>query len=99
MNELWRKPDVVYIDQFDASMYPALMKYQQNNEEKESVEDKRKDYFDRQEEDQVPLTEEECNYLREKLGASFVLESYKKKELKEMLTEKGGKQKRKEKER
>lgn len=96
MNELWRKPDTVTIDQFDPSMYPALMKYQYSNEEKGSVEEKRNGYFHQQEDDQPPLTEEECNYLREKLGASFVLESYKKKELREMLLDKGGKQKRKE---
>lgn len=93
MQELWRKPDTVSIHDFDSSMYPYLMNYVQSNEQKESVEQLRKQYMNTNDPQGPPLTEEECNALREKLGASFVLDSYNKQELRSML-EKKGKQKR-----
>jgi len=96
MNELWRKPDVVYINQFDGSMFPYLLQKEISNEQKEAVEDMRKHYFEHETEDSTPFTEVECNQLREKLGPSFVLESYAKKELRKILNEKKGKQKRQE---
>lgn len=96
MNELWRKPDVVYVNQFDGSMYPFLLQKELSNERKEEIEDMRKHYFERENEDSTHFTDEECNQLREILGPSFVLEAYTKKELREKLKGKKGKHKRQE---
>jgi hypothetical protein len=93
MNELWRKPDYVEINDFDSSMFPYLMNYQVTNESKLDVEKARKEYFDVVTSTDLPLTEQECQLLREKLGAAFVTETYSKAALRAMLVEKKGKRK------
>ena len=83
---------MVDINEFDMSMYPYLLNYSQTNECKESVEKLREAYFN-EKDSTTPLTEEECNRLRDKLGASFVLDSYSKQQLRELLNEKKSKRK------
>lgn len=81
MQELWRKPDFVNVNDFDASMFSFLLRAQETNEHKSNVEEQRSQYFDSVLDDKYKFTEANMNVFREKLGANFVLESYSKEAL------------------
>ena len=85
MQELWRKPDTVNVNDFDGSFFPYLLRAQVCNECKVNVEEQRNTFFSSTPEVEHTFTEEEMNRLREKLGAGFVLEQYSKKELVQKL--------------
>lgn len=94
MQELWRKPDTVNVNDFDGSFFPYLLRAQECNECKVDVEQQRNAFFSSSPEVEHTFTEEELNRLREKLGAALVMEQYSKKELMLKLTEESKKNKR-----
>ena len=88
MQELWRKPDFVDVNAFDSSMYPFLLRAIETNEFKSNIEEQRKSYFEKELDPKYVFTEEDMKILREKLGAHFVLESYSKEALYDILVKK-----------